>query len=89
MSKDARFEIVVRLAEPFREGVGEQLVIHDPVENLGQLLGVLEGAVPAFSETYDESYVFAINDELVLSGVKARSLKSGDRVEIMLALSGG
>lgn len=83
------FEILVRLAEPFREGVGESLVIRTPIQNLGDLLGELEARVPRFAEAYDDSYVFAVNGDLVLWGVKATAVKSGDEVEIMLALSGG
>lgn len=89
MMSPGAFEILVRLAEPFREGVGESVVITTPIQNLGELLAELELKVPRFSEIYDESYVFAVNGDLVLWGVKATAVKSGDEVEIMLALSGG
>jgi sulfur carrier protein ThiS len=85
----APFEIQVRLAEPFRRGVGEVVTITTPVSNLGQLIPLLEAQVPDFSEDDDDGYVFAINGTIILYGTKAQTVKNGDDVEVMLALSGG
>lgn len=83
------FVLTVRLAEPFREGVGEVFMVSTPVANLGELVPVLRAALPGFAENYDEGYVFAVNGRIILSGERTTALASGDEVELMLALAGG
>jgi sulfur carrier protein ThiS len=85
----ASFEIRVKLAEPFRSGVGEELIITTPISTLGQLIPILEARVPDFSEDDDDGYVFAVNGNIILYGTRAQEVQSGDEVELMLALSGG
>lgn len=81
--------ITVRLAEPFRDGVGEMLTINEPVRNLGELVSILERRVPKFSHSNDELFNFAVNGALVLHDEKGVELKSGDQVELLVAFSGG
>lgn len=83
------FLITVRLAEPFREGVGENYEVREPVANLGQLIELLKRQLPAFEQRYDHSFNFAVNGFLVLHKQAEVSLKSGDEVELMMALAGG
>ena len=81
--------ITVRLAEPFRDGVGEMLTVNEPVRNLGELVSILEKRVPKFSDSNNELFNFAVNGELILHNEKAIELKSGDEVELLVAFSGG
>jgi molybdopterin converting factor small subunit len=81
--------ITVRLAEPFRDGVGEVLTIDQPVRDLGELVSILEKRVPSFAQSNNELFNFAVNGELVLHNEKAIGLKHGDEVELLIAFSGG
>ncbi|HVT44233.1 MAG TPA: MoaD/ThiS family protein [Thermoanaerobaculia bacterium] len=83
------FHLRVRLAEPFREGVGEYLEISTPVASVGDLLPILEARVPAFSAENDELFNFAVNGELILHNEKGVPLSSGDEVELLVSFSGG
>ena len=85
----APFSIRVRLAEPFRDGVGEFLTIDQPVGTIGELIPLLEARVPNFESTNDELFNFALNGELILYNEKARHLASGDELELLVAFSGG
>ena len=83
------FNLTVRLAEPFREGVGEFLTITSPVHTIGELLPILDRDVPGFASGNDELFNFALNGELILHGERSVKLKDGDEVEILVAFSGG
>lgn len=83
------FNLTVRLAEPFRKGVGEFLEVTTPVRNLGELLPILDREVPGFSSGNDELFNFAVNGELILHAERSVKLEDGDEVEILVAFSGG
>lgn len=83
------FSLTVRLAEPFREGVGEFLTITSPVRNIAELLPILDRDVPGFASGNDELFNFAVNGELILHAERSVKLKDGDEVEILVAFSGG
>jgi molybdopterin converting factor small subunit len=69
---------------------GHELVIDEPVSDFAALLVVLERRLPGLGrELADPIYNFAVNDELILHGVRARRLKPGDVVEIVPTISGG
>ena len=89
MSAVGPFRLTVRLAEPFREGVGEFLTVETPVRSIGELTALLEARLPNFSADNDELFNFALNGELILHGEKAVALQSGDQVELLVAFSGG
>ncbi|HVT05750.1 MAG TPA: MoaD/ThiS family protein [Thermoanaerobaculia bacterium] len=83
------FHLTVRLAEPFREGVGEFLTVTDPAATIGELIPILERRVPNFVAESNELFNFAVNGELIVHGEKAVTLKSGDEVELLVAFAGG
>ncbi|HEY5610698.1 MAG TPA: MoaD/ThiS family protein, partial [Thermoanaerobaculia bacterium] len=83
------FSLTVRLAEPFRAGVGEQLTIDTPVRSIGELISVLEERIPHFSSQNNELFNFAVNGELILHDEKSVLLENGDEVELLVAFSGG
>ena len=83
------FSLTVRLAEPFRQGVGEFLNVTTPVRTLGELLPILDRDVPGFASGNDELFNFAVNGELILHAERSVRLEDGDEVEILVAFSGG
>lgn len=83
------FSLTVRLAEPFRQGVGEFLNVTTPVRTLGELLPILDREVPGFASGNDELFNFAVNGELILHAERSVRLEDGDEVEILVAFSGG
>lgn len=80
--------ITLRLPEPLRAAGIATLSIDEPVASLGELASILEHRIEAFRAD-DEMYNFAVNGEMILHGESATPLRSGDEVEILVALSGG
>ena len=85
----ADFQLRVRLAEPLREGTDEYMLVETPVTSIGELVRFLERKLPNFSTDNDEIYNFSVNGELILHGEASVPLKSGDEVELLVALAGG
>jgi molybdopterin converting factor small subunit len=83
------FHLTVRLAEPFREGVGEMLHVDTPVATIGELIPILERRVPKFSAGDRALFSFAINGQLIVHDESATALKNGDEVEVIVAFAGG
>lgn len=71
-------------------GGAEMLTITAPVSSMADLLAALERKAPRLMQQLDDSvFNFAVNDEMLLHGVRTHPLKDGDRVEIVPAISGG
>lgn len=71
-------------------GGAEVLTITAPVRSMAELMVALERKAPRLMRQLDDSvFTFAVNDEMLLHGVKAQPLNDGDRVEIVPAISGG
>ena len=71
-------------------GGAEMLTIAAPVQSMAELLAALQRKAPRLMRQLDDSvFNFAVNDEMLLHGVKSHPLKDGDRVEIVPAISGG
>ena len=69
---------------------GRELTVDEPVSDLGTLLDLLDRRVPGLGrDLADPIYNFAVNDEMLLHGVRAHALKDGDVVEIVPTISGG
>ncbi len=66
------------------------LTITAPVSSMADLLAALDRKAPRLMQQLDDSvFNFAVNDEMLLHGVKSHPLKDGDRIEIVPAISGG
>ena len=65
------------------------MLVQTPVTSIGELVCFLEGKLPNFSTDNDELYNFSVNGELILHGEASVPLKSGDEVELLVALAGG
>jgi len=69
---------------------GDGVVITEPVRSLKDLTRVIERDMPELGALMKEaSFNFVVNDEMVLAGSDGVELANGDRVELMMALSGG
>jgi aldehyde:ferredoxin oxidoreductase len=82
--------ITVRFPSMLHARVGRELIVHEPLADLGALLDLLNQRIPGLAaELADPIYNIAVNDEMLLHGVRAHPLKSGDSVEIVPTISGG
>jgi molybdopterin converting factor small subunit len=82
--------ITVRLPAALQPGLGETIVVAEPVRTLGDLVGAIEKRIPGFRDQLEDSvFNFAVNDEMVLYHARDRLLADGDRVELVPAISGG
>ena len=71
-------------------GGADMLTITAPVSSMADLLAALDRKAPRLMQQLDDSvFNFAVNDEMLLHGVRTYPLKDGDRVEIVPAISGG
>lgn len=69
---------------------GATLVVRESVHTVGQLVEALDRLVPGLAhELEDPLYNIAVNDELLLHNVDARSVKDGDVIEIVPSMAGG
>ena len=77
------------MLRPHADGA-DVLTITAPVHTMAELLVALERKSPRLMRQLDDSvFNFAVNDEMLLHGVKSHPLNDGDRVEIVPAISGG
>jgi molybdopterin converting factor small subunit len=82
--------ITVRFPSMLHQRAGREIVVNDPVGSLGELLELLETRIPGLGAALsDPIYNFAVNDEMLLHGVRPHALKDGDVVEIVPTISGG
>jgi molybdopterin converting factor small subunit len=82
--------ITVRFPSMLHAQAGRELTLSDAIATLGQLLDTLERRVPGLAATLaDPIYNFAVNDEMLLHGVRERKLADGDVVEIVPTIAGG
>lgn len=82
--------ITVRLPSTLRTGASDTLTVTEPVRTIGQLVEVLDRRIPGFRDQLDDSvFNFAVNDEMLLHGVRDHALRDGDLVEIIPTISGG
>ena len=82
--------ITVRFPAMLQPTAGTEVLIDEPVSDVGGLLVALERKVPGLSaHLADPIFNIAINDEMLLHGVRTHPLKDGDTVEIVPTISGG
>ena len=82
--------ITVRFPAMLHARAGREIAFDQPLSDLGALLDALERRIPGLSrELADPIYNFAVNDEMLLHGVRKHPLKDGDVVEIVPTISGG
>lgn len=83
--------VTVRFPAMLQQIAGsEVVVVSEAVGNVGELLEVLHARIIGLSGALaDPIYNFAVNDEMLLHGVRAHPLRDGDIIEIVPTISGG
>jgi aldehyde:ferredoxin oxidoreductase len=82
--------ITVRFPSMLQQRAGRELIVDEPLADLGALVDLLHRRIPGLAgDLADPIYNFAVNDEMLLHGVRTHPLKSGDIVEIVPTISGG
>lgn len=72
------------------EAGADTLTLVDQVPTVGDLIELLTARLPSFRALFDDALVnVAVNDELLLHGVRQRTLADGDIVELIPTISGG
>jgi molybdopterin converting factor small subunit len=69
---------------------GRELSIEGPIVNVATLLEALDRRIPGLAaELSDPIYNFAVNDTMLLHGVRDHPIVDGDIVEVVPTISGG
>ena len=71
-------------------GRSGSIVVRESVSTVGQLIEALDRLTPGIARELDDPlYNIAVNDEILLHAVEARSVKDGDVVEVVPSMAGG
>lgn len=82
--------ITIRFPAMLQATTGTEVLIDEPVSDVAALLLALERKVPGIStQLADPIFNLAVNDEMLLHGVRKHPLNDGDVVEIVPTISGG
>ena len=83
--------ITVRFPAMLHRRTGREVTLSDPgLTTMAALLDALDQRFPGLaSELSDPIYNLAVNDEMLLHGVRTRELAADDVVEVVPAISGG
>ncbi len=82
--------VTIRFPAMLHAQAGPEVVVDEPVSDIGAVLEALERKVPGISgHLADPIFNFAVNDEMLLHGVRQHPLKDGDVIEIVPTISGG
>ncbi len=84
------FAVSVRIPKQLKALPEGGLVVTEPVATIRELRRALDHQVPGLGALLaSEGFNFAVNGEVLLYGSEDHRLRSGDRVEIVMAMSGG
>ena len=86
------YNITVRIPRGLVEVEDGAVTVTEEVRTVGALLDLLAARYPQLKralEREDSLVNVAINDQMYVEGIRNLSLKSGDRVELVQAISGG
>jgi len=68
----------------------DSIAVTAPVATIAELVTALDRQAPGVAAQLDDAvFNFAVNDEMLLHGVRQHPVRPGDRVEIVPAISGG
>lgn len=86
----AGFCVVVKGSRGLPGVPEEGLLVMEPVRTLGDLEKRLKTLAPQLAHAIDEGAVnFAVNGEIALKSSSTTPIKSGDRIELVMAMAGG
>ena len=73
-----------------RPELSGDVLIDEPVANIGELVGALDARYPGLAADIDDAiFNFAVNGRMVLHRVRQEPVGDGDVVEIVPTISGG
>jgi molybdopterin converting factor small subunit len=82
--------VIVRLPAMLHKTAGAEVVIDEPVRDVASVRAALERKFPALAqELSDPIFNVAVNDVMLLHGVRQYPVKDGDVVEIVPTIAGG
>ena len=82
--------VIVRLPAMFHATAGAEIIVDEPVRDIAAVRDVLERRYPALAqELADPMFNVAVNDVMLLHGVRQYPVKDGDVVEIVPTVAGG
>jgi molybdopterin converting factor small subunit len=82
--------ITVNFPAALQPITGPSLMVSEAVFTVGQLIQALDRLAPGIaSELDDPLYNIAVNDEILLHSVDARTVKDGDVIEVIPSIAGG
>jgi molybdopterin converting factor small subunit len=82
--------VTVRLPSILRAIAAPEIVIDEPVHDIGAVRAVLERDHPQLAQALtDPIFNVAVNDVMLLHGVQQYPVKDGDVVEIVPTIAGG
>lgn len=82
--------VVVRLPSMLRAEAGPEVVLDEPVYDIAAVLAAIERRYPALAAALaDPLFNVAVNDVMLLHGVKQYPVKDGDIVEVIPTIAGG
>jgi molybdopterin converting factor small subunit len=82
--------ISVHFPDALQALAGRTLTVTEPVTTVGQLIAALDRMKPGLARELDDPmYNIALNEEILLHGVDAHSVKDGDVVEVVPSIAGG
>ena len=82
--------ILVRLPAMLQTHAGVEITIEEPVHDIASVWSALERMYPALvHDLNDPIFNVAVNDVMLLHGVRQYPVKDGDVVEIVPTISGG
>jgi molybdopterin converting factor small subunit len=82
--------ITVNFPDALQTIAGQQLTVTEPVSTIGQLIQAMDRLKPGIARELDDPmYNIALNQEILLHGVDAHSVKDGDVIEVVPSIAGG
>ena len=82
--------ITVRFPSMLHARAGREITLDHVPADLAALVAALDRQFPGLGRELDDPlYNFAVNDEMLLHGVRTHTLKGGDVVEVVPTISGG
>jgi aldehyde:ferredoxin oxidoreductase len=84
------FAVSVKVPRGVKALPGGGLVVTDEVATLRELAKAIDRQVPGLSDLLSgDAFNFVVNDEVILHRAWDTPLKSGDRIEVVMAMAGG
>jgi molybdopterin converting factor small subunit len=82
--------ITVNFPAALQPLAGRSVLVRESVSTVGQLIAALDRLKPGIARELDDPlYNIAVNDEILLHAVAARTVNDGDVIEVIPSMAGG